>query len=73
MFEIYSITSVYQLDTRLALSFLANLEEYLESVKGSPDPELSKKAFEKKNLKSNANIVQLQKKLDKYQKALKVR
>ena len=45
----------------------------MESVKGNPDPELSKKAFEKRNFKSNAVIAQLQKKLDKYQKALKVR
>ncbi|CAB4035437.1 Hypothetical predicted protein, partial [Paramuricea clavata] len=48
-----------------------NLGEYLESVKENPDPELSKKAFEKRNFKSNAVIAQLQKKLDKYQKSLK--
>ena len=52
---------------------LENLEVYLQSVKVNPDPELSKKTFEKKNCKSNANIGQLQKKLDKYQKAQKVR
>ena len=49
-----------------------NLEEYLESSKDSPDPDLTKKAFEKRNFKSNAVIAQLQKKLDKYQKGLKV-
>ena len=52
--------------------FAENLEEYLLSVQGNPDPELSKKVFEKKNLKSNAVLGQMQKKLDKYQKELKV-
>ena len=42
-------------------------------MKENPDPELSKKAFEKRNFKSNAVVAQLQKKLDKYQKSLKVR
>ncbi|XP_028406077.1 transmembrane and coiled-coil domain protein 3-like [Dendronephthya gigantea] len=48
-----------------------NITGYLVSFEGNSDPELTKKAFEKRNLKSNAVIGQLQKKLDKYQKALK--
>ena len=64
------VTANYNLFLSLLLE---NLEVYLQSVKVNPDPELSKKTFEKKNCKSNANIGQLQKKLDKYQKAQKVR
>jgi hypothetical protein len=55
------------------LYLLEHLEEYLESAKVNPETDLSKKAFEKRNFKSNAVIAQHQKKLDKYQKALKVR
>ena len=55
------------------LNVLEHLEQYLESAKENPETDLSKKAFEKRNFKSNAVIAQHQKKLDKYQKALKVR
>ena len=48
-----------------------HVEEYLESAKVNPETDLSKKAFEKRNFKANAVIAQHQKKLDKYQKALK--
>ncbi|XP_046863201.1 transmembrane and coiled-coil domains protein 2-like isoform X2 [Xenia sp. Carnegie-2017] len=44
-----------------------NVEVYLESA----NVELTKKAFEKQNLKSNADIAHFQKKLEKYSKNLK--